>query len=400
MLHIFEGNLMTKLNATPSLRRAAGLRLMSSIRLLILGGCIVATPIGAQPVRSEPLQPLWGVWKGTAGDVDVFLCVQADPDRSPSDAFAALYTTADYQIELLDRSDETGKTWGARGDETLTASLSVLTDGSVRLERDPGDAWSGVPLAPIPFPSGKDKAHPCESAAFNRPRAVLPTVERASDTVDGTRYEILTLVDPAGYGEVSTFQLPSGPEGYDVINTWLSRALPETAEEAPYYNCTVEALAWGAGSFWEQRFRPELISDRFVVIAEIADVFCGGPYPDQSTEWYVFDSQTGKEIDTRIWFHPDAFNLLGPNAGAGPEIGDPDIEIGFRDLLTRVFLATDPHEVCLDQLDYVEVWNIRPTKTGFILSPEVAHGAQFCAKDLTIDDRDMQPYFGDGFPKP
>ena len=366
------------------------------MKLLIRGGAIAALPFSAEPLWSQPLQPLWGVWKGAIGDAEVLLCVQADPDRSRYDDFAAIYTTADYQIELLDRSDETGQTWGARRDETVKAFLSVLADGSVRLERDPEDAWSGVLLAPIPFSSGEDQTRPCESAAFNLPRAVLPTIERAADTVDGTRDEILTLVDPAGHGEVSTFQLPSGPEGYEVINAWLSRTLPETAEEAPYFTCTVEALADGAGSFWEQRFRPEMISDRFVVVAETADVFCGGPYPDQSSEWYVFDSETGEELDTRTWLHPDAFNLLGPNAGAGPEIGDPDIEIGFRDLLTQAFLATDPHEDCLDLLDYVEVWNIRPTKTGFILSPEVAHGAQFCAKELTISYRGMEPYFGKG----
>jgi len=256
---------------------AAGLCQMSWMRLLILGGAIVALLLGVQQLRSEALQPLWGVWKGTTGDAEVLLCVQADPDRSSHPAFAALYTTADYRIELLDRSDETGLTWGARRDKTVTASLSVLADGSVRLERDPEDAWSGVPLAPIPFSSGEDQTRPCESAAFNLPRAVLPTIERAADTVDGTRYEILTLVDPAGHGEVSTFQLPPGPAGFAVINAWLSQALPKTAEEAPYFTCTVEALANGAGSFWEQRLRPELISDRFVVVAETMDVFCGGP---------------------------------------------------------------------------------------------------------------------------
>lgn len=387
---------MTIQNAKSSVRKAAGRRPVPWMKLLIRGGAIAALPLSAEPLWSQPLQPLWGVWKGAIGDAEVLLCVQADPDRSRYDDFAAIYTTANYQIELLDRIDETGQTWGARRDETVTASLSMLADGSVRLERNPGDTWSGVPLAPIPFSSGEDQTCPCESAAFNLPRAILPTTERAAATVDGIRYEILTLVDPAGHGEVSTFQLPSGPEGYEVINAWLSRTLPETAEEAPYFTCTVEALADGAGSFWEQRFRPEMISDRFVVVAETADVFCGGPYPDQSSEWYVFDSETGEELDTRTWLHPDAFNLLGPNAGAGPEIGDPDIDIGFRDLLTQAFLATDPHEDCLDLLDYVEVWNIRPTKTGFILSPEVAHGAQFCAKELTISYRGMEPYFGKG----
>lgn len=389
---------MSMQNAKSSVRRAAGRSPVPWVKLLILGGAIATFPLSAQPLRSEPVQSLWGVWKGTTGDAEVLLCVQADPDRSRYDAFAAIYTTADYRIELLDRSDETGQTWGTRRDETVTASLSVLADGSVQLDRFPGDAWSGVPLAPIPFSSGEDNTRPCASAAFNLPRAVLPTIERAADTVDGTRYEILTLVDPAGHGEVSTLQLPPGPAGFAVINDWLNQAIPETAEEAPYFTCTVEALANGAASFWEQRLRPEMISDRFVVVAETADVFCGGPYPAQSTDWYVFDSQTADEIDTSTWLHPDAFNLLGPNAGAGPEIGDPDIEIGFRDLLTQAFLATDPDESCLDLLNYVEVWNIRPSRVGFILSPEVAHGAQFCAEDLTIEYRDMEPYLGEGFP--
>lgn len=383
---------MTMQNAESSVRRAAGRRTVPWVKLLILGGAIAAFPLSAQPLRSEQVQPLWGVWKGSTGDAEVLLCVQADPDRSRYDDFAAIYTTVDYQIELLDRSDETGQTWGARRDETVTAFLSVLADGSVRLERDPEDAWSGVPLAPIPFSSGEDQTRPCESAAFNLPRAVLPTIERAADTVDGTRYEILTLVDPAGHGEVSTFQLPPGPAGFAVINDWLNQAIPETAEEAPYFTCTVEALANGAGSFWEQRFRPEMISDRFVVVAETADVFCGGPYPAQLTEWYVFDTKTGEELDTRSWLHPDAFNLLGPNAGAGSEIGDLDIAIGFRDLLTQVFLATDPHEDCLDLLDYVEVWNIRPSRAGFILSPEIAHVSQFCAEDLEINTKDLSRY--------
>jgi len=135
-----------------------------------------------------------------------------------------------------------------------------------------------------------------------------------------------------------------------------------------------------------------MISDRFVVVAEAADVFCGGSYPAQLTNWYVFDGQTGAEIDTSTWLHPDAFNLLGPNAGSGPEIGDPEIEGGFRDLLTQAFLATDPHESCMSLLDYVGVWNIRPGRTGFILSPEVSGGSQGCAVDLMLDFTDIEGY--------
>jgi hypothetical protein len=389
---------MTMLNATLGLARSIPVRLISSMRRLIFGAAIVTLSFGVQPLRAEPLQPQWGVWKGTTADGDVLLCVQADPVRSPYHDFAAIYTTSDYRVELLDQSDATGKTWGARMDKDLTASLSLLDDGSIRLDRAPEDPWSGVTLAPIPFSSGEEQTRPCESSAFNQPRAILPAVARTAEAIDGSSYETLTLVDPAGDGEVSTFQLLPGPEGYGVINAWLSQILPQAAEDAPYYTCTVDALAGGAGSFWEQRLRPEMISDRVIVVAETMDVFCGGPYPALFTNWYVFDSQTGGEIDTSTWLHPDAFNLLGPNAGAGPEIGVPEIETGFRDLLTQAFLATDPDESCLDLLDYVEVWHIRPSRTGFILSPNVAHVSQFCANDLNISYRDMVPYLGEGFP--
>ena len=388
------------LNIISCRKSAAGLYLTSWMRVFILGVTVAVISAVGQPLRAEPLQSLWGVWKGATADADILLCIQADAERSPYDDFAAIYTTADYRVELLDRSDVTGKTWEARMDEDLTASLSLLDDGSIRLDRAPADPWSGVTLVPIPFSATEDLTRPCESPAFNRPRARLPNIMRKAETIDGSPYEILTLVDPAGDGEVSTFQLPAGPEGYGAINAWLSKVLPQTAEDAPYYTCTVEALAFGAGSFWEQRLRPEMISDRFVVVAETMDVFCGGPYPNEYTQRYVFDSQIGEEIDTSTWLHPDAFNLLGPNAGAGPEIGDPEIETGFRDLLTRVFLATHPDESCLDLLDYVEVWKIRPSRTGLILSPEVAHVAQFCANDLRVDYRDIQPYLGNGFSQP
>lgn len=387
------------LYATLGRARSIPMRLISSMRRLIFASAIATFSCGGQPLWGEPLQPLWGVWKGTTADGDVLLCVQADPARSSYDDFAAIYTTVDYEVELLDQSDATRKTWSTRRDEASTASLSLLDDGSIRLDRAPEDPWSGVTLAPVPFSSGEEQTRPCESLAFNQPRAVLPNVARAKATIDGATYETLTLVDPAGHGEVSTFQLPPGPEGYGVINAWLSDFLPRTAEEAPYYTCTVEALAFRAGSFWEQRLRPEMISDRFVVVAATMDIFCGGPYPDQFTNWYVFDSRTGEQIDTSTWLHPDAFNLLGPNAGAGPEIGVPEIEFGFRDLLTHAVLATDPDESCLDLLDYVEVWQIRPSRTGFILSPDVAHVSQFCANDLTISFRDMAPYLGEGFPR-
>jgi hypothetical protein len=347
------------------------------------------------PVFAETTRSLWGVWKGTTVDADIMLCVQADPNRSRYDAFAAIYTTADNRIELLDRRGDAALTWSARGDKNLKASLYIFDDGSIRMDRNSGDVWSGVTLAPISFSQEDEKALPCESAAFNQPRAILPPHEITHQALDGVSFQTLTQIDPAGHGEVSTFQLQPGQKGHNVINRWLRRTLNEKATEATYYTCTIEALGAGAGSRWEHRLRPEMISDHFVVVTEVTNIFCGGPYPIETTQWYVLDRKTGEEIDTSTWLHSDAFNLLGPSAGDGPEIGNPDIEIGFKDLLTKEFLATDPNENCLGLLDYVEVWKLRPSKNGLLLNPEVSHFSNGCAMDLMLDFRDVNRYLND-----
>jgi hypothetical protein len=56
----------------------------------------------------------------------------------------------------------------------------------------------------------------------------------------------------------------------------------------------------------------------------------------------------------------------------------------------------------MDLLNYVKVWNIRPSRTGYILSPDVGGVSQGCAVDLLFDFRDVARYIDDeaeGYPK-
>ncbi len=360
-------------------------------------GLLVVTMIS---MRSEEVTGLWGVWYGKTIGAEVYLCIQADPAIAPTDEFAAIYTTADFQIELLDHDKKVRTKWYSRADKNVTVTLSALKEGSIKLYRNVTNDWSGIELTPIPFTKEDQVSRPCESTEFNQSRAILPPMKIASKTLDGASYDALTLVDPAGHGEVSTFQLASGSFGHEAINNWLRAVLPKTAQAAPYYTCTVEALGSGRDSLWEQRLFPEMISDRFIVVGNMKDVYCGGPYPDSFTEWTVFNSRTGKEVDTLNWIHPDAFNLLGPNPRTGPEIGDPEIETEFRDLINQAFAATNPDASCNDFIEYVKAWNVRPSTTGFILSPTVTHAEQGCAVDLKIDYRDMEFFIADVFLDP
>ena len=315
-------------------------------------GLMVATTCGS---LSETAPGLWGVWLGKTNNAEIYLCIQADPAISPFDDFAAIYTIADDLIELLDRNAEGRQIWTTRNDNNLAVTLSILGGGSIMLDRTSADRWSGIKLAPLPFTKSEDTMTPCNSPEFNLPRAVMPLLQVTSRKFGGVPHDVFTLVDPVGHGEVSTFQLQSDQQGTERINKWLKVFLPPTAEPAPYYTCTVDALGGGFTSIWNQRICPEMISDHFIVVGDTAEVYCGGPCPDFSTKWYVFDNQTGAIVDTQRWVHPDAFKLLGPKAGIRTEIGDPKIEAGFRDLIMAAFAATNPDNSCREFLDDVSI---------------------------------------------
>ena len=339
------------------------------------------------PAQAQERDAVWGVWGGRVGDVEIRMCVQSDPGRPLNGDFAAVYTTQDYQIELLDRG--AGTTWEPRLRPENTVHLTTLADRSLRLERSPSDLWSGVMLVPLEAAADTE---PCMTHAFNGPRTFLPDPVVTAARLDGVSYEVVSIIDPSGHGEVTTFQLPGTGPGSAALNAWLSELLPTSVEEAPYYSCTLDALHSGAGSFWEHRRLPELITDQFVVVEETQDAFCGGARPGFSIEWTVIDRETGEAIDTSTWIREDAFYDLGPYAGQGPEMGDPEMARGFRELMVEAFADTDPDPSCAGLLDEVEVWAIRPGRDGLILSPSDMGSFGACGVELKISAQDVAPY--------
>lgn len=336
-------------------------------------------------------QEMDAVWGGRVRDVEIQFCAQSDPGQLFNDDFAAIYTTQDYEIELLDRESST--TWSPRLAREEIVSLAPVEDGAVSLERSPADLWSGAPLAPI---DKTTDTRPCVSDAFNTPRTFLPDPVITSAEMDGVTYEVISIIDPSGHGDVTTFRLPGSGTGIAAINARLAEALPQTAEDAPYYACTLDALQVGAGSFWKHRIQPEWITDRFIVVENVQDVFCGGAHPSYSVEWYVFDIETGEAIDTSAWIREDAFYDLGPYAGQGPEIGDPKVVRGFRELMVGAFAATNPSQSCHDLLEIVETWDVRPSKNGVVLSPSDDLGpARGCAVGLPFSLEAIRPYLID-----
>ena len=107
--------------------------------------------------------------------------------------------------------------------------ISVLSGGSIMLDRTAADLWSGSKLAPLPFTKSGKIITPYSSPECNLPRAVMPSIQVTARKLVGVPYDVITLVDPAGHGEVSTFQFQYDQQGTERINKWLKAFLPTTA---------------------------------------------------------------------------------------------------------------------------------------------------------------------------
>lgn len=341
--------------------------------------------------HAQHMSPLWGVWSGRLGEVEIRFCAQSDPGRSFSGDFAAIYTTRDYEIRLLDR--QTNKTLSPRLAPKDIVTIERDENGSVRLEGSASDPWSGLALTQLAVEADPT---PCVSDAFNAPRTFLPHPVITLAELDERKYEVVSIIDPSGNGQITTFRLRGDGAGATAINARLTEALPQTAEEAPYFSCTLDALHFGAGSFLEYRTLPEWITDEVIVVENVKDVFCGGPHPSYSVEWYVLDMETGEEIDTSTWIREDAFYELGPYAGQNPEVGDPDVARGFQELMIGTFVATEPGPSCHNLLDIVERWNVRPRRNAFVLTPADYLGPlRGCSVELILSIDEITPYLTD-----
>lgn len=359
------------------------------LRGLIMAGSLLGAAFGGPiAARADAAKDLWGVWQGHNGNEAIYLCIESDPSHSPDDNFAAIYSTKDYEIELLNRSEDEPAKWVPKQNPEAIATLTTLDDGSVRLYRGQSDIWSGVVLSQIDYLDA-----PCEGMTFNQPRAIMPPLVSTPESADGEFYDVLRLEDLNFSAEVTTFHLAADTPGRAAINAWLWDALPKDVSSSDYFDCVTEAIASGGG-YWSKRLWPEMLTYHFLVVGEHMEYYCGGAYPEFFTRWHVFDVSTGAEIDTSAWIRPDAFGLLGPHANDGPEIDWPrtEIEIKFRDLITQAYSETGPHGDCPYLLETVEEWKIRPTRSGLAFNPEVSPMMTGCAVDLVIPYDDLKGF--------
>ena len=102
--HATHSATVTTTSATlaPLINIPEGFTMTTSHDSRFAGGLVLNTALISWAGLGQA-QDMWSVWAGRVGNVEIRMCAQSDPDRPFDGDFAAIYTTQDYQIVLLDR---------------------------------------------------------------------------------------------------------------------------------------------------------------------------------------------------------------------------------------------------------------------------------------------------------
>lgn len=358
------------------------------MKLALILACLAAEVVlgGGSPAMAQEVS---GVWNGTIGVTPVHLCLQ----DTGGNFVGAYYSLATGEIVTLVPRDDTGsellsESWeesglepGARLDFTLQDQDHLIgtriLDGTEQdialarlqlLESDRND---------LAFTS-------CGSLTFSAGRLdAADTVQSVPAEWHGRAYSRRIFAPVLIDMQMETFQIPGDSDASRRINAALAEGFPYIDAEFDILECSRSNLAWsGRDGLYDQRRWLEVLTDRLLVVGGKNDIYCGGPYPETSTEWQAFDRETGEAIDTTDWIAEDAFWHL---ADGGPEGSFADVFFAYYDF-------EEAGADCLEAMTLDSDWVLRPSSRGMVFTQVLPHAFQACAIDTVIPYDRLGPF--------
>ena len=333
-----------------------------------------------------------GVWLGKIGDAEVQLCLQ----DGPYGALGAYYAVADGQIVTLESDGFSEGSWHESGvDPKASLSFEQPDEDHLTGTRH-GEASMQIALTRAPLLT-VDTSDPdftsCGSLTFSAAR--LEKTDATQQTPakwHGHPYTHLTFSPAKLDVRLDSFQLPGNTAAVRSINTDLAMGFPGLDPMADVLDCARSNLAWSGrdGGDRERRW-PEILTDTLLVIGTQYDVYCGGAYPETSTQWQVLDLQTAEPVDTSLWLAEGALEDLRDDAAHVRESVKPPMQAFSTLFLKRYAAVTADGENCADLLSEDFDWFIRPSSTGMTFTQVLPHVAQACAVDVIIPYGEIWP---------
>lgn len=337
---------------------------------------------------------LAGVWRGTIGTTEVQLCLQQAPDAD----LGAYYALADGQIVTLEADMPSGSQWHEASAELSATLTFVLQDADHLTGMRLGAAATRIFLTRVPF-LPDDESEPnstsCGSLTFSAARLQGgDMVRRTPSTWHGSPYTRLTFSPAKLDVHLESFQLAGTSSAIQAINAELAEGFPGLDPEADVLDCSRSNLGWSGRDGMDTEIRwPEILTHDLLVIGTKYEVYCGGAYPETSTQWQAINPQTGKAVDMTTWLDHGTLDNLQNDSARLLEGGEvPESHAFSRLFMQHYAKATAEDDGCADTLSEDNDWFIRPAKSGLIFAQNLPHVVQSCSIDVTIPYRQIWPF--------
>jgi hypothetical protein len=338
-----------------------------------------------------------GVWRGLIGTTDVQMCLQ-DFDSAPIGAY---YAVEDGEIVTLEaHASSSGSaltTWEEFGTDE-NAVLAFTQQGADRLTgtRTTGRGSAEIALTRVSVLAAEQRVFGftnCGSHAFSADRlSAQDVVQKIPATWRDVSYTKLVFEMQKVDLKIESFEIDGTSAAVRKINAELALGFPTLDPDADVLGCAQSNLSWsGRDGLFIQRRWPAFLTGSLLVIATQNNIYCGGAYPETSTEWQVMDLETGEQIDTKTWFDDEVFSQFSVAAADGRLETDQTFAAEFMALYKMS--GVDP--ACFETIEFDSEWFIRPSDQGMIFFQSLPHALQACALDVLMPYEDVWPFLSE-----
>lgn len=353
-----------------------------------LAALFAAAPLVAGAEEME------GVWRGLIGTTDVQMCLQ-DFEGAPIGAY---YAVEDGEIVSLEaQASSSGSslvTWEEVGtDENAVLAFSQQGVDRLKGTRTTGRGSAEIALTRVSVLAAEKRVFGftnCGSQAFSADRlSAQDVVQKIPATWRDVSYTKLVFEMKKSDLRLESFQIHGTSNSVQKINTELALGFPILDRDSDILSCARSNLSWsGRDGLFIQRRWPEFLTSGLLVIATENNIYCGGAYPETSTEWQVMDLETGEQIDTEIWFDDEVFSQFSVAAADGRFEADQ----AFAKEFMKFYEMSGVDPVCIETLELGSDWVIRPSDQGMIFLQNLPHALQACAVDILMPYEDVWPF--------
>ncbi|MFZ1743002.1 MAG: hypothetical protein WAT93_09115 [Pontixanthobacter sp.] len=338
----------------------------------------------------DAASPDWaGVFEGKIGRYPVIACFDQSYDEI---GFGSYYYLS--QLKPIPLESIGSKSRWAEGDADRAGKLRPIWQTRQNGDDQIVGTWrSGARRLPINLtrmPAGAEEYDSaCAAANFLYPRVVSPEFTSSPKRLEDFQYTILDYKTPAHFASVSIAGFTFDPvePGDKAIVGQLAAMLPAGTFQDDYMQCMAGLLGFrGVDGDYEREVTPKFANSQLLSFQSSNSVYCGGAYPSNWRDFFVYDRQSGLALDPVRWFNAKAVQES--------EYGTKIMQEPLRQRIIQDWPADGDCE-CSGLAETWESWAYQLLEGGVNFQPQFPHVAQACQEEVFLNWDQLQPFLSE-----